>query len=154
MKTLDPELAALRDIDRDALLEKYRLEVGREPRRKNKPWLFRRLAWRIQERRLGGLSATARTRLDELIASIEIPIEGPTTTSAAVKQPMKPGTPPIGTTYSRVWRGREVRATVVEDGFECDGVIYKSLSAVAKAITGAHWNGNLFFGITKRRTAR
>ncbi len=66
----------------------------------------------------------------------------------------RPGDPPLGTTLTRVWKGHEVRATAVEGGWEHDDVVYRSLSAVAKAVTGSHWNGRLFFGLKSRRRVR
>ena len=48
----------------------------------------------------------------------------------------------------------EIRAISVDDGYEWDGTVYRSLTAVANAVTGSHWNGRLFFGLTKRRKTR
>ncbi len=53
--------------------------------------------------------------------------------------------PPPGTVLRRPYKGRTVLITVLDDGFEYEGDVYRSLSAVAKAVTGSHWNGNLFF---------
>ena len=69
-------------------------------------------------------------------------------------RPRKPGEPPVGTTIIRVWRGREYRLHVRENGYEVDGILHKSLGAAAKAITGAHWNGRLFWGLVSRRKGR
>jgi hypothetical protein len=55
-----------------------------------------------------------------------------------------------GTVLRREWKGRTILATVHPEGFEHDGAIYRSLSALAKAVTGTKWNGHLFFGLTKR----
>jgi Protein of unknown function (DUF2924) len=55
-----------------------------------------------------------------------------------------------GTRLVRDWRGVGHTVTVVADGFEYDGKHWKTLTAVARAITGAHWNGPLFFGLTRR----
>jgi hypothetical protein len=153
MTTLDEDLAALRALDRDALIERYRAETGREPRQKNAAWLVRRLAWKVQERRLGGLSATARARLDELIAQIDLGVAAPVVAKGAIARTEKSGGPTVGTVLVREWRGRQVQVRVTDDGFECDGAIHKSLSAVAKAVTGSHWNGRLFFNLTNRKTA-
>ena len=60
----------------------------------------------------------------------------------------------MGTTLVRRWRGKDYYVKVLDDGYEYDGVIYRSLSAVAKAITGSHWNGPLFFGVTKRKKTK
>jgi hypothetical protein len=152
MTTLDEDLAALRALDRDALIARYRAETGREPRQRSAAWLVRRLAWREQERRLGGLSATARGRLDELIAQIDLKVDAPVVATGAVAREQMVDGPAVGTTLVREWRGRQIQVRVTDDGFECDGAIHKSLSAVAKAVTGTHWNGKLFFGLTKRKT--
>jgi hypothetical protein len=66
----------------------------------------------------------------------------------------KPGDLAIGSTITRQWRDQEIQVKVVEGGFEWQGVVYKSLSAVAKAVTGAHWNGKLVFGLTARKKAK
>jgi hypothetical protein len=52
-----------------------------------------------------------------------------------------------GTVLTREYRGGEVRVTVLDRGFECEGQVYRSLTAVAKAVTGSHWNGFHFFGL-------
>lgn len=156
MTTMDQELAELRALDRDALIERYRAETGRAPRQVNVAWLVRRLAWKAQERRLGGLSATARATLDALVAEVELPPAAkPATATGTVRAKTKAPSAPIapGTTLTRTWHGQEVRATAVDGGFECGGTVYPSLTAVAKAVTGAHWNGRLFFGVATRKRA-
>jgi len=57
----------------------------------------------------------------------------------------------VGTVFTRTWKGGEVRTVAVEGGYEYEGAVYRSLSAVAKAVTGSHWNGRLFFGLTARK---
>ena len=126
-------------------------EFGKPPRVKHREHLWRRIAWKVQEQRFGGLSTVAKKRLDELIADLDLPLGGERTVRAKVNGRTKPGEPPIGTTLVREWRGTEVRATRVEGGWEHGGVVHRSLSAVAKAVTGSHWNGRLFFGVTKRK---
>ncbi|MBC7835953.1 MAG: DUF2924 domain-containing protein, partial [Phycisphaerales bacterium] len=59
--------------------------------------------------------------------------------------------PAEGTILRREYKGRDIVVRVLEDGFEHDGETYRSLSAIAKAVTGAHWNGPLFFGLSKGR---
>ena len=53
--------------------------------------------------------------------------------------------------FTRTWKGREVQTVAVDGGYEYEGAVYRSLSAVAKAVTGSHWNGRLFFGLTERK---
>ena len=115
---------------------------------KHRDWLWRRIAWKIQEQRFGGLSGVARRRLDELIAELDLPLGRAHTVREKIQ---RRGDPPIGTTLTRMWKGQEVRVTAVDGGWEHEGVVLRSLSAVAKAVTGSHWNGRLFFGLTKRK---
>jgi len=58
--------------------------------------------------------------------------------------------PPPGSVLSRWYQGNEVSVRVFERGFEWDGQRYRSLSAIARRVTGAHWNGLLFFGIVQQ----
>ena len=93
-----------------------------------------------------------KAKLEELISEINLPLgEKRRTVSGRLCGNKHEAAFKIGTVISRTWKGREIRAVVVEGGFEYDGVVYKSLSAVAKAVTGSHWNGRLFFGLTQRR---
>lgn len=152
MKTIADEITELRSMSVPELVTRYEATHGKPPRVKHREWLWRRIAWRIQEQRFGGLSQVAKQRLDELIADLDVPLtRGQRTVSGAIP---KPGMPTVGTVLTRMWRGTEIRATVVDGGIEHDGVVYGSLSAAAKAITGAHWNGKLFFGLTQRKKAR
>ena len=63
------------------------------------------------------------------------------------------GLPMPGTVLTRPYKGRTITATVLDDGFEYEGEVYRSLSAVAKAVTGSHWSGNYFFGLKGRSKA-
>ena len=96
------------------------------------------IAYRLQEQRLGGVSRPTRTLLRELAAQ---PKEGG-----------RKGPPPrklsIGTRLVRDWHGVGHTVTVLENGFEYDGRKWRSLTAIAKVITGSHWNGPRFFGLT------
>jgi len=57
--------------------------------------------------------------------------------------------PPPGSAITRTYRGHDLTVTVLDRGFDYEGQVYRSLSAVAREITGTHWNGYLFFGLTK-----
>lgn len=59
--------------------------------------------------------------------------------------------PPIGSFIRRTYHGREIAVRVLDSGFEYEGKQFRSLGAIAKAVTGAHWNGNLFFGFVKQK---
>ncbi len=151
-KSITQEIAELRAMGVPELAERYEAVFGKPPRVKHRDWLWRRIAWKIQEARFGGLSEVAKRRLDELIAELDLPL-GQRTVNGKVAR-SRPGNPPLGTTLTRVWKGQEVRTTAVDDGWEYDGVVHRSLSAVAKAVTGSHWNGRLFFGLKSRSRAR
>jgi len=152
--TIVKEIEALRRLDVPALIERYGEVWGKEPRIRNREGLWKRIAWKIQEQRLGGLSAMASKRLEELIADIRLPLgEDRRTVRGALRKAPRIGQPGVGAVLTRTWNGQTIEVKVIDGGFEYEGVVYRSLSAVAKAITGAHWNGKLFFGIVGRRKA-
>lgn len=149
--TISEQIAALEKATTDELIAQYTELHGKGPRTRNRTWLQRRLAWKIQEQAFGGLSAPARAKLEDLIGRIDGPLGTGSPTVTRKMQPVrKPGTPSVGTTLVRVWRGTEYRVQVRDNGYELDGVLHRSMSAAAKAITGTHWNGKLFFGLTSR----
>ena len=119
----------------------------REPLSFNRDYLVKRLAYRIQELAYGGLSARAETKLDRLIAEEDLRVKG--------KQPVrKDDRPIVGTRLIREWQGVEHTVTALADGYAYQGRPYRSLSAIARAITGTRWNGPLFFGIRNHRGVR
>lgn len=101
------------------------------------------VGYKLQEQKHGGLSRGTRTLLRQVAARRGKGIE-------AKSQPRKL-TP--GTRLVRDWKGVGHTVTVLNDGFEYAGQHWKTLTAVARAITGAHWNGPLFFGLSERKKA-
>lgn len=153
MKTITEEIAELRALDVAALVTRYEELFGRPPRVKNKAFLWKRCAWKVQEKRFGGLSTAAQRRLEELIAEIDLPFaEQARTVTGRLARPAKTE-PATGTVITREWRGQRIEVRVLERGVEYEGVPYRSLSAVAATITGTHWNGPAFFGLRSRRSA-
>jgi hypothetical protein len=142
------------------LRNKY-LEVFGEPSRSgNKAYLFKKLAWRLQSLAEGGLSERAKRRAEELARDADLRTTVPRTpavTDGAADRTVVRAAPargtgdhrlPIpGTVLTKTYKNRHVAVTVLADGFDFDGQTYRSLSAVAKAVTGSHWNGLLFFGL-------
>jgi hypothetical protein len=140
-----------------------RLYNGEACRSRNRTYLVKRLCWRVQEVEHGGLSDRARARIDELAPDIftrtRTPREALDAATAAnqpkadpVSGPKRdPRLPAVGTIITRTYRGRELRLLVLDDGFELDGVHYRSLSEAARAVTGSRWNGRLFWGLTERK---
>ena len=154
---IDMELAALRRMTPGGLRGKY-LEVFGEPSRSgNKDYLFKRIAWRLQSLAEGTLSERARRRAAELArdTDLRMTVPRPPKTSPDATTVVAPlaarGPRPLmpGTVLTRAYRGRNVIVTVLAKGFEYDGQVYRSLTAVAEAVTGTHWSGNLFFRINK-----
>jgi hypothetical protein len=156
MNTITQQVRTLQTQPGAELARRYQELFGKPPRNRNRAWLLRQCAWKLQERSLGGLSDRARTRLDALCARIDLPLpETRAPRGPATRAPARAGgpQPAPGTTLTRRWRDQDIRVQVLDDGFEWNGVRYGSLSAVAKAITGASWNGRLFFGLVERRPA-
>lgn len=163
---MDPHLAteiARLDTMSVSELRAYHLTTfGEATASRHRTWLVRRIAWRLQEQAEGGLSERALARAAELAKGLHLrqrrPADGASTaTTERVKVVRLPsltqdGLAP-GTILRREWRGRTILVTVLAGGFEHEGTIYRSLSALATAITGTRWNGHLFFGL-RRRGAR
>jgi hypothetical protein len=107
-------------------------------------FLIRRLAYRIQELAYGGLPAPYQKRLDALIAGPDGNAKG--------RRRFDRNRPVTGTRLMREWKGVQHEVTVLDDAFDYQGRPYKSLSAIARSITGTRWNSPLFFGL--RRAAK
>lgn len=154
MTSIAKEIETLRGMNTAQLAERYEREFGKPPRVKHREHLWKRIAYKIQETKYGGLSRVAQRRLEELIAEIDLPLkENQRTVVGELKGGRKPKDPEAGTILTRQWRGEEIQVEVTESGYIWNDVSYRSLSAAARAITGSHWNGPLFFGITKRKKA-
>jgi hypothetical protein len=155
------EIQRLRQMSVGDLLEEWRRLYGEDCRSKNKEYMFRRLCWRLQELRLGGLSDAAKRRIAELApaeftrAPVPRGFQPPADDAVPAEQPPRtvrdPRLPSVGTVLSRQYRGREIRVVTLENGFEWDGRQFGSLTEAARAVTGQHWNGRLFFGLTERK---
>lgn len=129
------------------------LEVCGQPSRSNhKQFLIRRIAWRLQALAEGDLSERARERALCLANDADLRLTAP---EVSVWPPEKVAggrhrdsrLPQPGTTLTRTFRGRNVSVQVLEKGFEYEGAIYRSLSAIARHISGTQWNGFSFFGL-------
>jgi hypothetical protein len=110
----------------------------------SRTFLESRLAYRIQELIYGGPDKQTRRLLDLLADEVE----GTLTRKAQIADPRNPV---VGTKLIREWDGIAHTVTVLKEGFEWGGQRYKSLSAVARAITGTRWNGYRFFGLRERK---
>lgn len=123
------EVRALERLDLRGLRDEWRRRYGAPPKIRSKELLARLLAWRIQADAFGGLDATTI----RLLKSDRLP-------------PPRPTLAP-GTRLTREWQGRRHDVDVLEKGFRYAGGDYRSLSEVARTITGTRWNGLRFFGL-------
>ena len=135
-----PRLAALKTATTPALKALWRQLFDREPPPYNRRFLESRLAYRIQELAYGGLKSETVERLRALGEQFD-------GGDIALRKFRADNRPIAGTQLIREWKGVEQRVTVRADDFEHQGRPYKSLSAVARAITGTRWNGLTFFGL-------
>jgi DUF2924 family protein len=164
------EIAALVRLTVPELRGRYAALFGEATGAGNKRWLIKRLAWRLQAVAEGELSERARQRALELANDADLRLSPPrpaATADPASTEPAQtevPGTTPDGAAsprryadarlpapggiLSRVYKGQRLEVTVLNRGFGFEGMVYRSLSAVAKAITGAHCSGYLFFRLS------
>lgn len=158
---IEKEVAAMERMTVGELQIKYADVFGDATQARNKQWLIKRIAWRMQSLAEGDLSERARQRARELANDADLRVTTPRESKPAQDAPERTKTlacsvaedtrlPLPGTTITRPYKGRVIEVKVLRDGFEYDGEIYKSLSAVAKVITGTHWNGYHFFNIEKK----
>lgn len=146
------------------LRDKYLDVFGEENRSRHKEFLRKRIAWRIQALAEGGLSERAKRTAEELANDADLRLRAPRdradSGSAEVKErssssrisPFRDSRLPLpGTLITREYRGHDIVVKVLDDGFEFENHRYRSLSAIAREVTGSKWNGFLFFGIAKPR---
>jgi hypothetical protein len=156
------EVAALPRLSFAALRARY-AQLFQEPTRVgNRPWLVRRIAWRLQALAEGDLSERARQRAAELANDADLRLLPPRAADAQ-PSPAKAASTPVrqqqadnrlpkpGSVITRVYKGQTLQVEVLPAGFVYAGTVYASLSAVAKAITGSHCNGFLFFHLHQER---
>ena len=147
MTTHDPipaRLAALKTATTPELKAQWRELFETEPPPFNRRYLESRLAYRIQELTYGGLKPETIRRLRDLADDLDGKDNGK-------RRGRRDIMPIAGTRLLREWQGVEQIVTVTADGFEWQGRPYKSLSAIARAITGTRWNGWVFFGLKNHR---
>lgn len=148
------EVAAMKRMTVAELREKYAEVLGEVMRSRHKDHLIRRIAWRLQANVEGDLSERARGRAMELAADSDVRLTPPRqgtapaagrTKTASLHISQDARLPMPGAVITREYKGEAIEVQVLPDGFEYDGDIHRSLSAVAKAVTGKHWNGYHFF---------
>ncbi len=157
--TMQQQIEALSRMTVSQLKEKHIEVFGEESRSNHKQFLFRRIAWRIQALAEGGLSERARRRALEIANDADLRIRAPRnmfgpdrslkptlSITRKVANELDSRLPPPGSYLEREYKGRRIIVKVLVGGFEFEGRLYRSLSAVATEVTGTKWNGFLFFG--------
>ncbi|WP_082182036.1 DUF2924 domain-containing protein [Aestuariivita boseongensis] len=125
-------IAEVDACDRAACLNRWRAAFDcPPPKHLSQQFMKRVLIWEAQNRALGGVSVKTTRRLKQIASGKSLP------TTA------KPGSHLV-----REWNGRTYQVEVVDGGYVMDGKTWRSLSAIAKHITGAHWSGPRFFGVS------
>ena len=137
-------LAALKTAPTPALKAQWRDLFESEPPPYNRRFLESRLAYRIQELAYGGLKPETVERLEVLGEELY-------GKSSGKRRSRNQDRPIAGTRLIREWKGVEHSVTVRDEDFDYEGRPYKSLSAIARAITGSRWNGWVFFGLKNHR---
>jgi Protein of unknown function (DUF2924) len=154
------EVATLMRMSVADLRAKYAAVFGEATATGNRTWLTRRIAWRIQALAEGDLSERAKARAAELARDADLRVTPPREGNTPVEAgPRRTGVipkaadgrlPPPGTVLTRRYKGGVVQVKVLSGGFEYEGEVYPSLSAVAKAATGSHCNGFHFFRLNAK----
>lgn len=148
------EIKRLSQLTVGELRDEHERVAGEPLRSNNRAFLTKRLLWQLQAADSGGLTERCRERAAVLARERDLRIRPTSDLHEAVAvQPEVPA--PATATQSgslivKVYRGRRYEVRVLERGFEWDGRVFKSLTAIAREITGAHWNGRLFFGLTSK----
>ena len=144
--SIPARLAALKTMALPELKTQWRELFGAEPPGCNRRFLESRLAYRIQELAFGGMKPETLKRLEALGEQFA-------DRNVTRRRIRHDAMPIAGTRLVREWQGIEHTVTVLAEGCEWQGRPYRSLSAVARAITNTRWNGHVFFGLKSQRSA-
>lgn len=140
------DLEELKSLSREELRALWAVHIKRTPAPSSKYCLVRELAWHAQQRVHGGMDAETRRLLAAAVRQAQ-PSAGKTAKHRQPRTQLEPGSKLI-----RVWRGRTHEVLVKgAKTFEYCGETYRSLTTIARTITGTHWSGPRFFGLSHRR---
>ena len=149
------QITALKEMPARELRKKYE-EVFNDKKAasNNRVYLWKKIAYRIQELEYGSISGEAQAKVSQLMEEYD-PINNKALRpeKPVEEKPQRPSTardrrlPIPGTVITKEYKNNTVQVKVLEKGFEYNGKVYKSLTAIAKELTGAHWNGYLFFSL-------
>ena len=145
--TILSEILAFKNASFDELRTKYaELHNGKQAPNISKIELWKKIAYKIQEREYGALSKEAENVKNRLIDEHN-PINQKSVRANNGNASRDRRLPIPGTVITKTYKGAPIQVKVLEKGFEYNGKVYKTLGAVVKAITGAHWSGYIFFNM-------
>ena len=142
---------SLKKMTKAELKTEYRRVFGENARSFNRLFLTKRIAWRIQVNQYGDLSTRVKQKMKELADESDVRIKAPSGTFPKDNDILRNVNskdhrlPPVGSMVTRNYKGKNIQALILENGFEYNGEYFKSLSAIARHITGSRWNGYKFF---------
>jgi hypothetical protein len=152
---LDQECNRLKQATVSALRERYAEVFGESPPHTgNRTWLLRRILWRLQAQAYGSLSDRAQRQAALLANDADLRLSPPRSARVFLPRASDPRLPKTGTVLNRRYRGQLHQVQVLANGFAYGDSTYRSLSAVAKAITGSHCNGFWFFRLQTQEKQR
>jgi hypothetical protein len=155
---LDQECSRLKQATVSALRQRYAKVFGESPPHTgNRIWLLRRILWRLQALADGALSERAQRQAALLANDADLRLSPPRSAkvkASSLDRRHDPRLPKAGTILNRRYRNQLHQVQVLANGFAYEGSTYRSLSAVAKAITGSHCNGFLFFRLLGKEKHR
>ncbi len=150
---MEREVGALQQRSRAQLKARYQELFGHAARGGiQRQFLIRRIAWGLQTAQEGDLSERARERARTLARDGEVRLTAPKWLAQAARSgpPRDPRLPAPGAVLTRRFQGRAITVEVLEKGFRYEDATYRSLSAVARRISGTQWNGFTFFARSLR----
>ena len=155
---LNRHIDQLRHLTTAQLQLQYRELFGQASHSNHKDYLFRRVAWRLQALAEGGLSERARQYARQIATDADLRLCAPKRLDpqavvrvANASRQRDPRVPPPGTQLVKRYNNETLTVTVLEDGYQYGEQVYKSLSAIARQVTGTQWNGYLFFDLRLRQ---
>ena len=165
VETIHKQIEELSRMTVRQLREKHLELFGEETRGHHKQFLFRRMAWRLQALAEGGLSERAKRRALAIANDADLRLRAPRcrfgqdisidprlSVTRKVARDLDARLPQPGSYLEREYKGRRVIVKVLAKGFEFEGRIYRSLSAIASEVAGTKWNGFLFFNLTREES--
>jgi len=155
------EVARMKSMPTAELREHFETVCLEPPRSRNRDWMIKKIAWRLQANEQGGLPERVRQRALAMADDADLRKRPPQSFTEQISLAVEettvidtgrdPRLPPAGTPLYKTYKGKKLAVYVGDNTFEFNGTTYGTLSAVAKAISGSHVNGFTFFGLKSKK---